>query len=288
MADGKHSQDSDIPSNDDISNKTEISLNFDDLLNGLYKKAEQYIKNKKEKDQIYNEKLKELKNITTRLNDLLKELNINSEMEFYMTENKGDIKQNIENVVGDKINAEIKSIFIEIINETNKEYQINKWISIHKNLQIKTQDKPIGIDYKRALVITSPKDSEEVPQTQDKSFKKIVIKKKEKYHVEIAVSNNALDYIQDNINEVTDFEIETMKFRNGKFQPNGKKKIPKPDSFIVDNIEDIKDYVEKYQTSGRLVFNNEDDAKIWRCLTFDVNYGKRPKGIYVVKNQTLF
>lgn len=257
---------------------------FDTLLNSLYLKAQKQINIKKENDRIYNENLNLLKDMLSKLNNLLKELDIDGEMEFVISEKKEDFKTNMEKIIGDKLDAEIKNIFEEIINEIETKFQsLNKYILLHK--------KPKIIDYQKILTkpIDETKTQEPKPNEKSDTSKKTNLdKNKEIYYVEFAITTSQIDRLEKNIDDVIDLEIDAMKKRNGKFLPNGKKKLKKPDMIIIDNETDMKNYVEEHQTSGRLCFYNEDDAKVWRCLTFDINYHKRPYSIYVLKNQLIF
>lgn len=126
---------------------------------------------------------------------------------------------------------------------------------------------------------------------KDQKKKSIMYNEKQdktQYFVEIAITTNTIPDIHKHIEDVTGLKVETTKVRNGKFLPNGTKTLEKPKNVIIDSEEDTKTYAEKFQSTGRFVFDNENYAKAWRCLTFDVNYHKRPVGIYVVRNQELF
>lgn len=261
----------------DITNKS----NFEGIFNSLYLKAEKLIKIKKENDRLVKEHFSHLKKIEIKLNNLLKEIDIDNDIEFYISDiiKEVDIRENIEKYIGNKFNDEIKNIFIEIINESVKNFEsLHKYILLRK---INNDTSKKNINYKNVLINKSEKNIIQKYNHDD-------VIKNPLHYVEFAVSNNEIKNIKNNIDEVISLEIETKKQQNSKFIEAGKRKLNKPNEIIIDDKKDIKDYVEDYQTSGRLGFNKEEDAKTWRCLTFSENYGKRPYGIYIVKNQQLF
>lgn len=294
----------------------EQQKDFQNIIQQLFNQANQEILKKKEKDRIYNEKIDDVKNIIQKLNELLKELDI-IQTHFYLDINKENIQKKEDNIKTNikilNLEEEIEITVLDIIINTIKQYEdIQISVSI-KDKEIENKKKSwvtitqklgtdehlltnIKKDKQLKMMLKNEKDNL-VEEINNENTQRLVTTnyKEKKYYVEIATYKTEIKNIDTNINNVVGKEIHTKKFINDtrtgnkKFTDCGVKILKQPQDIQIDyDYDDTKNYVEHNQYSGRLIFNSEEEAKVWRCLTFDENRNVRPNSVYVVKNQELF